>query len=143
MSQGGSQEAQIEPSIYNDGDGIGCTLEFTPLLPSHQPGQPCQQKNAKAKTSTYNLNINKNLELSDVLAILMQTIKALKLNGLKYKIVGQKLRTVHFELEYSIPWNSQYKNIVITAEKDWEALGKQAAPRGLAKLVMHKTKVSH
>ena len=23
MSQGGSQEAQIEPSIYNDGDGIG------------------------------------------------------------------------------------------------------------------------
>ena len=133
-----SQQSQELPeSIHNNGKGICFTLTFMPL-PSIAKGVK-QRKNAKPKSSTQNVYINENADFSDFIHSIMQAIRSSKPAGLPYKIVGDILRTMNFDLEYSIN-RTQFKNISITAAKNWDEIGEHAK-KGEAKLAMHEMKV--
>ena len=123
-------EHDLPESIHNDGEGICIALNFTPLLPPKKPGET-QQKNTKAKSSTYTFYINENLDLCDLLEAVMLAIRALRPVGLPYKVVSSNLRTNAFKIAYTIH-ATQFKNISITMVKDWETLVKQIAVKGNA-----------
>ena len=133
------EDEELANSIHNDGEGICFALEFTPLLPPAHANER-QRKNAKAKTSTQTLYVNENADISLFLHAIMDSIKTVTPAGLPYKIVANNLRTMNFELKYTIP-RTQFKNITINGKKDWDEIVKHTASKGQAKLVMREMKV--
>ena len=71
----------------------------------------------------------------------MIAIRALKLTGLPYKVVGSNLRINTFKIIYTI-CGTQFKNISIVAEKDWEMLVRQIVVNSNAILHLREMKGS-
>lgn len=103
-----------ELSSFNDGRGVNFILTFTALPLKPKSGKKKPWKNAKrpSLTKTFYLNEHK-ATLVDLVEECLAAIKSTKPNGLKYKIVAGKLCSDTFDLFYTIPRSSTYKNVTL------------------------------
>ena len=135
----------ITESHYNDGRGIQISVSLIGLIPPAKAGEK-RRVNAKPPTTTTVVYIHeKMLFINAIYVIVGRALNRRDLcraGGLDHR--NYLTPSTPFQLEYTIPRNTSFKDVELRSALDWktfmEEASKKASPQG--KLVVKEKMVS-
>jgi hypothetical protein len=115
-------------SQYNDNQGIKYVIAFQPNPPPLKSGEK-RRRNARTaiiKCVTY---IHEDSSMAKVIEASFLAVGR-NPESLKFKVVGQELRTTAFSIKYSIPGRSPLKDMQLSTTAHFYELLKEAVKKG-------------
>jgi len=135
----------IIESLYNDGRGVQISVSLIGLLPPVKAGEK-RRVNAKPPTTTTVVYIHEEMPFINAIYVIvgraLNRRDLCKTGGLDHR--DRLLPSTPFQMEYSIPRNTSFKDVELRSGADWktfmEEASKKASPQG--KLVVKEQIVS-
>ncbi|KAJ7875504.1 hypothetical protein B0H14DRAFT_3437062 [Mycena olivaceomarginata] len=115
-------------SQYNDNQGIKYVIAFQPNPPPLKSGEK-RRRNARTEIIKCVTYIHEDSSMAEVIKASFLAVGR-NPESLKFKVVGQELRTTAFSIKYSIPGRSPLKDMQLSTTAHFDELLKEAVKKG-------------